>query len=122
MQFLGFSRAFLCLLIGLIFVAAVNDVRAEEFVPMTNKRMEEILKDKFGKDKVEGRDGAWRIIFDEEDDDSAEEEEAADEADEKESTEDEDSEESSPESSDGSLEDDKETDEDADEDLSLIHI
>ena len=34
---------------------------------MTNERMDELLRDEFGDDLVEGREGAWRIVLSEDD-------------------------------------------------------
>ena len=48
---------------------------AQEPVLMTNERMGEQLREKFGDDRVEGQDGVWKIVLTEDDEEEEPEEE-----------------------------------------------
>jgi len=50
--------------------------------PMTNDRLEELLMDEFGDDRVEGQGGVWRILVSEDDEAQAEEEPGEEKSDE----------------------------------------
>ena len=54
--------------ISFLFLFA-SDLRAQERVPMTNERMEELLKKEFGDERLEGQAGVWRIVLTEDDED-----------------------------------------------------
>ena len=45
----------------------VADLAAQERVPMTNERMETLLKEEFGDERVEGGGRVWRIVIAEDD-------------------------------------------------------
>ena len=84
---------------------------AQERVPMTNDRMDDLLREEFGDERVETREerpGAWQIILGEDDEDEDDEDEGdEDEDDEDEDGEDEDGEDEDGEDEDGEDEDDQ---------------
>lgn len=59
-----------------VLFLVVSDSSAQEWVPMTNERMEELLKKEFGEERVEGQGRAWRIVLAEDDEEQSEDLEA----------------------------------------------
>jgi len=69
------SRRSILFAFSVLFLFASHSL-AQEWVPMTNERMEELLKKKFGEERVEGQGRAWRIVITEDDEAQSDEGEA----------------------------------------------